>query len=241
MGAERPNSSNFEIKTVTPAEFINIHPPPAELQKLVYSRYTVHGNPQSVIPEVSSALSVQYEQSEKNVAYIIARGNAESMFQAPSSENRHLRRIEPDLRLFKELAGFLKVEWGMHKPDKPLPNLPIEAMVLTKGHPWPAGTTVGYAGSFTINPLLPRDTRIGIQINMHKALYALAAEQGFIDQIYAILAPHVASFVEDSGLTAIKISSQNGLNHEDGYAHSVFTIFPKYWVGNPKIYRFVPK
>jgi hypothetical protein len=227
--------SELTTKIVSKESFLKISPSPDRLQQLVYSMYTESGEPEPVTPPETSYLSELYENSDKRSAYILATGEAESFFHW--SANGSLRKIGAELCQFKSLAGFMKVEWGVYETQK---NLPLEAMVLTKNYPWPEKTIVGYAASFTINPLIPRSIRLDIQRNMHRYLYALAAMEEFSDQIYTILAPHVVSFVEASGLTPTKLPVKTELNYEDAYAARVFRTFPKYWNTSPSIYKFNP-
>lgn len=234
MSGERLEHYKFEIKIITQDEFSCLSPSPEELQKLVYSLYTKHGEPQPVAPPVLSPLYKLYKESDKKTAYIVATGEASHLFQNPTTE--HLKRIEPELRSYKNLAGFFKVEWGIHKQNK---NLPIEAMVLTKNFPWPVDTVVGCAASFTTNPLLPKQTRMEILNGMLNTSYTLAIKEGFSDRIYTIFAPHVAKFVEESGIIAIKEPEVSELS-DDPYAKSVFETFPGYWASGPTLYRFIP-
>jgi len=234
MSPETLQLSKFEVKILSSDEFTILTPSPGRLQELVYSTYTNNGIPQSVTPRESSLLSKLYNQSDKRTAYIIAMGDAERLFQSPTTE--HLEKIEAELRTYKSLAGFFKVEWGVYKPGK---NLPIEAMVLTKNHPWPVDTVVGSVASLTINPLLPKQTRLGILKDILTASYALASKEGFSDQIFTIMAPHVAKFGEDSGATTIRISEANE-STDDPYAKSVFETFPGYWTTGSALYRIVP-
>jgi len=234
MSEERVQSSKFEVKIMSPDEFAGLNPAPERLQELVYSIYTCDGIPRSVVPQESSPTSRLYKKSDKKTAFIVATCDAERLLRSPTTE--HLKNIEPELRNYKSLAGFFKVEWGVYKPGK---NLPIEAMVLTKNYPWPVDTVVSHAASFTTNPLLPKQARLEILKDMLSTSYALASTEGFSDQIFTILAPHVAAFVEASGITTTKVSEANELS-DDSYAKCVFETFPGYWAIGPALYRFVP-
>ncbi len=215
-------------------EFASLTPSSERLQELVYSTYTNNGIPQPVAPRESSLLSKLYQESDKKNVYITATGDAERLFKSPATE--HLKKIEPELRNYKNLAGFFKLEWGMYKPGE---NLPIEAMVLTKNHSWPTDAMVGSIASLTINPLLPKQTRLEILKDILSTSYTLASKEGFSDQIFTIMAPHVAKFGEDSGATIIRISEANE-STDDLYAKSVFETFPGYWTTGSALYRVVP-
>jgi hypothetical protein len=234
MSEELLQPSNFEVKVLPPNEFADLIPSPERLQELVYSIYSCDGIPRSVIPKIESPLSKIYQNSEKKTEYIVSMGDTERLFR--TSNHYHLKIIEDELRNYKSLAGFLKVEWGRYRPGE---NLPLEAMVLTKNVPWPVDVVVGSIASLTINPLLPKQSRLEILNNMLAVSYTTASKEDFYNHIYTILAPHVAKFGIDSGGAITNVSDTSELN-DDPYAKSIFETFPGYWTTGSTLYRIIP-
>jgi len=224
---EQNNSDKIVVNNLSIMGFNCIIPSLSRLQSLVYAVYTADGNPRRV-SEVFNGASTNF-----NTAYLIAtHQNLDPFFRI--DPNKELQTIEQELRQYKLVGGFLRVEWGEHIPQV---NHPIEGMRLIKWTGWPEGT-LGYVGAFTVNPLLPRDIRLNIQKKLHDQLYVLAAQHSFSERIFTILQTHVVKFVQDSQL---RVEETNGAtpNWENPEARGVFETWPKYWEPPPKLYRFI--
>lgn len=207
-------------------EFLSHFPSLPRLKSLTYATYTSNGTPQ----EIPSAI----DDGSLNTQYIIASyPDLSSLFTSPT--HPQLQALEGELRTYTIIAGFLKVEWGFSDGFAP-----IEGAHLMSWDGWPKDTLIGYVGSFTTNPLLPRHFRLHIQTEFHKRLYEIAVNEGFANYIYTILSPKVVDFVLDSGLKAEHYPNAVK-NDSNPLASQIMEKFPGYWKTNPQLYRFIPQ
>lgn len=226
-------SSGLNIGVISVESFFDFEPSLPKFQELVYSVYTPDGSPKPITPNIDDQLYKLYSNSRKANRYFIASGNLDEMFKKPRLNG--LSSLYKELGVYKNIAGFFKVEWGEFIPEQ---NIPIEAMVLMNNIEWPAHKVVANITSFTSNPLLPREFRCYVLSELYQQVLDIAKENGFSDNIFTILGPNVLKFVEDTGIITQPMGGKP--NWDNNYASNVFNTFPKYWYNNPEIYRFLP-
>jgi hypothetical protein len=221
-----PHFSVSSVETINLGDSLNQM---QKLQQLVYAIYTKDGKPAEVQAPCES------DQGEKEL-FIIATSEEDLTPYFNQNPNPQIQNIAPELRQFPHLAGFLKIQWGEFNGN----NSPIEAMHLLKFDQWPKDK-IGYAGSFTTNPLLHKSVRLELQRSFHDNLYQLALDNKFEKNIFTVLQTHVLSFVNQSGLTA-QLCDGSQLNFDNPRSRQIFNTFPKYWLTDPspQLYRFIP-
>lgn len=215
-----------KVARVMPEEFIGIDPSLSRLQALTYAVYTADGEPHEVTPARKT--------DGVSAVYLLAQDDRlPELFRVP--HGLPSARAE-ELKQYGQISGFLRVEWVTINDGR----LPIEGRFLMNWDSWPKVGCIGYVGSLTINPLLPRTYRLETQTALHREMYTIARSRGFDSHLYTILAPNVLGFVTDSGLIAEHCAgaSQNTGNPD---AVEIFKTWPRYWEENPQIYRFVPR
>lgn len=220
----------LKIDFLSESEFNDQIPSLRYLQALVYTLYTKDQNGNAIeVPIIKNS-------QETYSTYLVAsHPYLTSFFRSPNNEV--LKQLETELQNYSDVAGFLRIEWGSSING----NQPIEAMKLMKWDRWPNSEIVGYAGSFTTNPLLPKELRLQIQRSFHHRLYELANKEGFSKYIFAILGQNVVNFVRDSGIQ-VEHFPEAIPNWEDSIARQTFEGFPRYWQTDPppQLYRFIP-
>lgn len=215
-----------KITLVTPDEFIGIEPSLSRLQALTYAVYTGDGEPHEVTPARKT--------DGVTAVYLLAQDDRlPELFHEPHGL---LSARAEELKPYDKTAGFLRVEWATIENGR----LPIEGGFLMVWDGWPKAGCIGYVGSLTINPLLPRAYRLEVQIALHREMYAMARSRGFDGHLYTILAPNVLDFVKDSGLI-VEHCVGASRNTDNPDAVEIFNTWPRYWEANPQIYRFVPR
>jgi len=221
----------LRIRRLDESGFEKLNPSLTKLRKLVYGIYSRGGLVEDVYePERPDGLSVVYLVS----SYGDGREGLDSLFG--TNMKQKLGRVGVELSNYRDVAGFMRIEWGEKSSDG---RVLLEPALLMRWDGWPDGL-LGYVGAFTTNPLLPRAVKLDIQRKLHEELYALAGEFGFLDEIYTILAPNVLQFVLDSGLLVENIQGAT-VDFQSALVDLYRRTHPGYWDNGPQLYKLIVK